>query len=86
MIQCANGVGFLLQTFPELRGANADRNVTTQVWIMCLPHFSHATFANGPKDFTRVELGTGRERHTGIQFSLAEWGNREGMNCVMTFS
>jgi len=75
MIQCADGAGFPREAFPELRGGNSDRDVAIQAWTVCLPHFSHATLADGRKNFLRVEFGTGRERHTRIQLSLAESEN-----------
>jgi hypothetical protein len=63
MIKSGDGAGLALKTLVEPLEANLDSDITAQARVVRPIDLSHATLANGCKDFVGAEPITLRERH-----------------------
>jgi len=75
-----NGSGFLLEPLAVLLLDHLDRHDSPQACVSCLPHFSHASRADGGKDFARTEFSAGARVISSHTFCLCI--HREGY-CVV---
>ncbi len=72
MIQRGDGSRLSLKALIEIALSNLDRDDPIQTGVASLPHFSHTTGAETRQDFVRSEFLAGGERHSRIQFILAD--------------